>query len=235
MQEDTTQALLGCPLTLVYHFSNPNVHVAKAGFKHFFFHKRKNQNIIAYGKTIVHWNEHWNKEWKKKTGYQSNKTEIRRCSSKAAARSRVLSGWHTSFIFHRCWRRSTIVFTTSIQGTHARAISTNKTWIPIYGFKNREVSIGGSFAAVVRRWFFADESLGACEETLLLEYRKSTDSLLWLTKCFERFWNHFLEFFLLSFFTVSKKRKSFQSFTETNCSLIMSCRYIAKNVSLKNV
>lgn len=49
--------------------------------------------------------------------------------------------WHTRCFFHRYWRRSTIVFTTSIQGTHARAITTNKDWIPIYWFKQKEVRL----------------------------------------------------------------------------------------------
>lgn len=114
---------------------------------------------------------------------EQNKTGKKTLLIKGSSKVTRASGGHTSFIFHRCWRRSTIVFTTSIQGTHARAISTNKTWIPIYGFKHREVSTAWSCAAAVRRWFFPDDSRDACEETLALEHRKkTTDSLLPLTK-----------------------------------------------------
>lgn len=62
MQQDADQELLGCPPTLVYHFPNPNIHVAKAGFKHFFFSQNKNQNINANSKKCA-------LKKKKKTGY----------------------------------------------------------------------------------------------------------------------------------------------------------------------
>lgn len=92
------------------------------------FHGNTTNHITQYN---VHWNEWQNRSEKKGYNYYTSDEEVR---------SKVGAEPHTRCFFHRCWRRSTIVFTTSIQGTHARAISTNKTWIPIYRFKQREVN-----------------------------------------------------------------------------------------------